>query len=173
MEDFTGQGLEDLRNGMIRTPLEPVETFSNTPLSILRSIRFATRFDFDLDPKMFEAIRDPRPRLNLGTKTSVEGRGYELVKMIGSKNAGRSVTLMGQFDVLTVLYAIPGAEDPHGYPELQEPGVQHKLIDQAEKICQITSLLFDKFSEEVENEKIKFSGRVIISNKAELKELQV
>ena len=34
-------------------------------------------------------------------------------------------------------------------------------------------MLFDRFSEEVEHEKIKFSGRVIINNKAELKELQV
>ena len=95
MEDFTGKGLEDLRNGMIRTPLEPVDTFSNTPLSILRSIRFATRFEFDLDPKMFEAIRDPRPRLQLATKTCIESRGYEIVKIIGSKNAGRSITLLG------------------------------------------------------------------------------
>ena len=62
LEDFTGKGLEDLRNGIIRTPLAPVETFSNTPLSILRSIRFASRFEFDLDPEMFTAIKDPRPR---------------------------------------------------------------------------------------------------------------
>ena len=118
MEDFTNFGLEDLRNGVIRTPLKAVDTFSNTPLSILRAIRFASRFEFELDPTMFEAIRDPRPRTNLATKTCTEARGDEVIRIIGGKNAGESITLMGKFDILTLLYAIPGEEVSHGYPEL-------------------------------------------------------
>jgi tRNA nucleotidyltransferase (CCA-adding enzyme) len=44
IEDFTGKGLDDLKNGTIRTPLEPFQTFIDDPLRVLRTIRFANRF---------------------------------------------------------------------------------------------------------------------------------
>jgi tRNA nucleotidyltransferase (CCA-adding enzyme) len=44
VEDFTGKGIEDLKHGIIRTPLDPLQTFLDDPLRILRTIRFATRF---------------------------------------------------------------------------------------------------------------------------------
>ena len=46
VEDFTGKGVEDLRNGVCRTPLEPVQTFLDDPLRVVRTIRFANRFNF-------------------------------------------------------------------------------------------------------------------------------
>ena len=51
------QGLEDLRNGIIRTPLPPWETFMDDPLRVLRCIRFASRFGFELVPELREAAR--------------------------------------------------------------------------------------------------------------------
>lgn len=39
-------GLQDLENGIIRTPLDPYITFKDDPLRILRTFRFATRFNF-------------------------------------------------------------------------------------------------------------------------------
>jgi poly(A) polymerase len=41
-------GADDLKNGIIRTPLDPLRTFEDDPLRILRAIRFASRFDFKL-----------------------------------------------------------------------------------------------------------------------------
>ena len=55
----TIQGLEDLRNGIIRTPLPPKETFLDDPLRVLRCIRFASRFGFDIIPEVQEAAKDP------------------------------------------------------------------------------------------------------------------
>ena len=43
VEDFTQKGLEDLSKRLIRTPLEPIQTFLDDPLRVLRCIRFATR----------------------------------------------------------------------------------------------------------------------------------
>jgi tRNA nucleotidyltransferase/poly(A) polymerase len=58
-------GLEDLHNGIIRTPLDPDITFSDDPLRMLRAIRFATRFDFKIVPTTFEAIARNRDRINI------------------------------------------------------------------------------------------------------------
>lgn len=42
------RGVEDLCEGMIRTPLPPMETFKDDPLRLLRAVRFAARFGFTL-----------------------------------------------------------------------------------------------------------------------------
>ncbi|MEP6794267.1 MAG: tRNA nucleotidyltransferase, partial [Saprospiraceae bacterium] len=49
-------GLEDLSAGKIITPLDPLQTFSDDPLRIMRAVRFATQFSFTIDPVTFEAI---------------------------------------------------------------------------------------------------------------------
>jgi hypothetical protein len=55
---LTQQGLEDLRNGIIRTPLPPKETFQDDPLRVLRCVRFASRFGFDIISDVEEAAKD-------------------------------------------------------------------------------------------------------------------
>lgn len=57
VEDFTKQGLEDLRNGVIRTPLEPYKTFLDDPLRILRTFRFASRFGFQVEKNIVEVLK--------------------------------------------------------------------------------------------------------------------
>ena len=59
IEDWTEQGINDLRNGLIRTPLEPLQTFLDDPLRVLRTIRFANRFGFQIVPEIIEAARNP------------------------------------------------------------------------------------------------------------------
>ncbi|KAG2428657.1 hypothetical protein HXX76_011362 [Chlamydomonas incerta] len=55
VEDLTGRGLQDLRDGLIRTPLPPMETFLDDPLRVLRAVRFGTRFGFQLHPDILES----------------------------------------------------------------------------------------------------------------------
>ena len=56
VEDFTGKGLDDIRAGVIRTPLDPYQTFMDDPLRILRSIRFTTRLGFKLDENIVKTV---------------------------------------------------------------------------------------------------------------------
>ena len=82
VEDFTGNGLSDLKEGIIRTPLPAMETFSADPLRMLRAIRFASRFGFDLDSGVAAALRAPINVAALRSKVSKERVGTELMGML-------------------------------------------------------------------------------------------
>ena len=62
VEDYTGKGIEDMRLGVIRTPLAAMETFLDDPLRVLRAIRFASRFGFALDESLVEAASSEKVR---------------------------------------------------------------------------------------------------------------
>ena len=56
VEDFTGMGLDDMKKGIIRTPLDPMSTFMDDPLRVLRAARFAARFNFEITPEVKAAM---------------------------------------------------------------------------------------------------------------------
>lgn len=56
-------GLQDLRDGIIRTPTDPDITFSDDPLRMMRAVRFATRLGFEIHPETYEALIRNRERL--------------------------------------------------------------------------------------------------------------
>ena len=58
-------GLDDLWDGIIRTPLDPDITFSDDPLRMLRCIRFATRLNFRIDDETFEALERNAERIKI------------------------------------------------------------------------------------------------------------
>ena len=49
VEDFTEKGVDDLREGLVRTPISAHITFKDDPLRVLRAIRFGSRFHFQID----------------------------------------------------------------------------------------------------------------------------
>mmetsp|Transcript_26149 Transcript_26149/g.22999 ORF Transcript_26149/g.22999 Transcript_26149/m.22999 type:complete len:94 (-) Transcript_26149:894-1175(-) len=56
IEDFTKQGLPDLREGIARTPLPSEQTFIDDPLRILRVFRFVARYDLVIDKDIVDAL---------------------------------------------------------------------------------------------------------------------
>ncbi|GAK68294.1 tRNA nucleotidyltransferase [Moesziomyces antarcticus] len=56
VEDHTGLGLQDLASGLIRTPLPPLTTFLDDPLRVLRCVRFASRFAYELHPAIIRCL---------------------------------------------------------------------------------------------------------------------
>lgn len=84
VEDLTHRGLQDLKDGILRTPLEPRKTFLDDPLRVLRLIRFASRFGFSLDEATFNAMKDEDVKVALLYKISRERIGAEMAKTLES-----------------------------------------------------------------------------------------
>ncbi len=79
VEDLIGHGVEDLQKGILRTPLDPVVTFLQDPLRILRAIRFAAKYGFELDDDLVRAAKDPRVQKAFLDKLSHERIWKEMV----------------------------------------------------------------------------------------------
>ncbi len=58
-------GIADLENKLIRTPLNPEETFSDDPLRMMRAVRFASQLNFEIDEQALEAIRINKERIKI------------------------------------------------------------------------------------------------------------
>jgi tRNA nucleotidyltransferase/poly(A) polymerase len=84
VEDFVG-GLTDLDAKLIRTPLEPKQTFKDDPLRVLRLIRFASRLDFKIHHDCMNWMGDTEIKKALERMISRERIGVELEKMVKGK----------------------------------------------------------------------------------------
>ena len=85
VEDFTKRGLDDMRQGIIKTPMSPYETFKDDPLRVLRSIRFASRLGYKIANEDQEAMQNEEIRFALMKKISRERVNTEITKMLQGK----------------------------------------------------------------------------------------
>ncbi|TYZ66521.1 hypothetical protein PybrP1_010185 [[Pythium] brassicae (nom. inval.)] len=105
VEDWTGQGLADLAAGVIRTPLEPVQTFLDDPLRVLRAVRFACEFGFRLDGKLSQAVLEHAEIKDaMVRKVSRERVGIEVRKMLSGKDPSRAFSLLAAFGLLDLVF---------------------------------------------------------------------
>ncbi len=101
VEDRLG-GLADLQAKVLRTPTDPVRTFEDDPLRMLRGIRFAAELGFELDPSLMPAMRRMRSRLTPPV-VSIERVADELHKMLASPRPKRALELLDESGLLEVV----------------------------------------------------------------------
>lgn len=108
-------GIADLENQIIRTPLNPDITYSDDPLRMMRAIRFATQLDFQIEEKSLQSIKDNATRLDIITKERIV---VELNKIIGSPVPSIGFLLLEKTNllkrVLPELIALKGVEEVEG-----------------------------------------------------------
>ncbi|KAF0852404.1 mitochondrial tRNA nucleotidyltransferase/poly(A) polymerase family domain-containing protein [Andalucia godoyi] len=120
VEDFVGTGLADLKQGVLRTPLAPRETFLDDPLRVLRAVRFSSRFHFDIVPEIVTAAKLPECHEALLHKISRERIGAELEGMLKSSTMSMVTRLLREFGIWSIVFPCYPTEDQQAQVNFDE-----------------------------------------------------
>jgi len=93
-------GLADLEDGIIATPLEPGITFSDDPLRMMRCIRFATQLNFQIEDETFEALQRMADRIRIVSGERIE---VELNKIIMSPHPSKGFVDLQRSGLLQII----------------------------------------------------------------------
>ncbi len=108
-------GMEDLKNFVIRTPLNPDITFSDDPLRMMRGIRFSAQLGFFLETTTFDAIARNKQRIDIISKERIAD---ELNKIMLSRKPSVGFILLEKTGLLEIIFpellALKGAETKDG-----------------------------------------------------------
>ena len=108
-------GVEDLDNKIIRTPLNPDITYSDDPLRMMRAIRFATQLDFKIENQSLRAISKNSERIKIITKERIV---VELNKILESPTPSIGFLLLEKTGLLQIilpeLTALKGIDEKEG-----------------------------------------------------------
>ncbi len=108
-------GIEDLKNFVIRTPLNPDITFSDDPLRMMRGIRFSAQLGFFLETATFDAIARNKERIEIISKERIAD---ELNKIMMSRKPSVGFILLEKTGLLELIFpevlALKGAETIDG-----------------------------------------------------------
>ena len=119
--DYSGNGLNDLRDGVIRSTSDPHIIFTQDSLRMLRCIRFATRFNFVIDDDTFNAMCELHDRLSIITKERILA---EVNKMMQCEYPDDAIALLKDTELLQ--YVLPELDKACGVEECN--GKRHKDI---------------------------------------------
>jgi putative nucleotidyltransferase with HDIG domain len=98
--DIIGKGLADLVDGILRTPLDPAETFAEDPLRMFRAARFVARLGFTLAPGTIEAMRAQSARTSI---LSVERVSDEIRRLLVAPHASAGIEVLREGGLLELV----------------------------------------------------------------------
>lgn len=112
-------GVEDLEKGILRTPLEPAQTYSDDPLRMMRAVRFASTLNFKIEENSLQAIQQEAERIKI---VSMERIMVEFNKIMLSEKPSIGLKLMEQTGLMKLV--IPELIELKGVEEVE--GQTHK-----------------------------------------------
>ena len=133
-------GLEDIENKIIRTPLEPNITYSDDPLRMMRAIRFATQLNFNIEESSLHAIKNNASRLEI---ISQERITEELNKIILSSKPSIGFKLLFNTELLHQFF--PKMVDLQGIDIIDNKGHKdnfYHTLQVLDNICENTDNLW-------------------------------
>ncbi len=99
IDPFDGMG--DIERKIIHTPLNPIQTFSDDPLRMMRAIRFAAQLDFKIEETTFNAIKEDSGRIKIVSQERITD---ELNKIMLSKKPSVGWDLLFQSGLLHIIF---------------------------------------------------------------------
>ncbi|MCH2216713.1 MAG: CCA tRNA nucleotidyltransferase [Flavobacteriales bacterium] len=119
-------GIADLEEKMIKTPLNPSITYSDDPLRMMRAIRFATQLNFEIEEMSLKAIKNNAERIDIITKERIV---VELHKIVTSAKPSTGFLLLEKTKLLhriiPELIALKGVEEVEG--QIHKDNFYHTL----------------------------------------------
>lgn len=97
----TYDGLTDIKNQIIKTPLDPFRTFDDDPLRIMRAFRFAAQLDFKVDKNIMKAAYDMRNRLSIVSQERITD---EFLKILSTPKPSIGLKLLFESRVLEIVF---------------------------------------------------------------------
>ena len=94
-------GVKDLERKILRTPLEPKQTFSDDPLRMMRAARFAAQLEFDIDRETLAAMRDMADRITI---ISQERISDEFVKIMAAPRPSIGLRVLHDTGILRYIF---------------------------------------------------------------------
>lgn len=145
VDPFGGQ--KDLGNKIIRTPLDPVVTFKDDPLRIMRAIRFATQLGFDIEANTKSGMKQMVDRLKIVSQERITD---EFLKILAATKPSLGFKWMDETEVLTVIF-----------PELiQLKGVEQIDIHHHKDVFYHTLQVVDNVAAVSDNLNLRFTALV-------------
>ena len=89
--DLTGRGRSDIEKGVVRTPLDPDQTFQDDPLRMLRAIRFAVKYNWKMPKSLAEALKKNSESLQTISKERIRD---ELNKILVTNSPDKGLELL-------------------------------------------------------------------------------
>ena len=140
-------GLSDIKNERIKTPLNPLKTFDDDPLRIMRAFRFASQLNFNVDESIIKAAYEIRNRLSI---VSQERTTDEFLKILTSPKPSVGLKLLFDSGVLEIVF-----------PEIAiMAGVDQRKDYHHKDVFLHTLQVVDNISKETENVWLRFAALV-------------
>ncbi len=141
LDPFEGQ--QDLKKKIIRTPLEPNETFSDDPLRMMRAARFAAQLEFEIEENTYKALDKNAKRLKI---ISAERIQEELFKMLSTLEPSKGLWILYKTGLLSEflpeVVALGGVEEVAGYAHKNNLSHSFKVVDNIAQMSDKSILRF-------------------------------
>jgi len=133
-------GIADLDNKLLKTPLDPDITFSDDPLRMMRAARFASQLDFSIDPITFSAISKNSHRIEI---ISIERISDEFLKILKSLYPSKGIAILYKTGLLKYIFPelnnLAGVEiKQEGNQEFAHKDVFRHTLRVLDNICKFT-----------------------------------
>jgi putative nucleotidyltransferase with HDIG domain len=143
----TYNGLEDIKNKLIRTPIDPLKTFDDDPLRILRAFRFASQLKFNVHDSVSNAANALKNRLEIVSQERITD---EFLKILSSPEPSVGLKLLFYSGVLEVVF-----------PEIANlAGVEQRKDYHHKDVFLHTCKVVDNISEKTDDVWLRFAALV-------------